>query len=240
MEKLQYLAGASGDPTAAARGRLAREVIAPALLALGPRGLSLQVDDEDSDVPVPMPPPADEPQPDLLVSIWLDRYDDRAPYEAVLREHTDRLAGYLVTESLYTDYGGNEHAGPRDWPDGTRSPGVVMVTLLRRPERMSYDEWVTHWHTVQSPVSESMQPRMRYVRNAVVRPLTPDAPPIAGIVEEAWPSAEHMTDPMRFYGAGEDRELMQRNVATMLDSVTAFLDLDELRSFTTSEYLLLT
>jgi hypothetical protein len=240
MEKLQYLAGASGDRTAAARGRLAREVIAPALLALGPRGLSLQVDDEDSDVPVPMPPPADEPQPDLLVSIWLDRYDDRAPYEAVLREHTDRLAGYLVTESLYTDYGGNEHAGPRDWPDGTRSPGVVMVTLLRRPERMSYDEWVTHWHTVQSPVSESMQPRMRYVRNAVVRPLTPDAPPIAGIVEEAWPSAEHMTDPMRFYGAGEDRELMQRNVATMLDSVTAFLDLDELRSFTTSEYLLLT
>ncbi len=240
MEKLQYLAWPSGSPTAAERGRLARDVIAPALLALGPRGLSIQVDDADADVPVPMPPPADEVQPFLLVSVWLDRYDDRAPFEAVLREHTDRLAGYLVTESLYTDYGGNEHAAPRDWPDGTRSPGVVMVTLLRRPERMDYDDWVTHWHTVQSPVSEAMQPRMRYVRNAVVRPITPDAPPIAGIVEEAWPSAEHMTNPMLFYCAGDDRELMQRHLSEMLDSVTAFLDLEDLRSFTTSEYLLLT
>jgi len=31
---------------------------------------------------------------------------------------------------------------------------------------------------------------------------------------------------------------MQRNLSEMLDSVTAFLDLGELRSFTTSEYLL--
>jgi len=240
MEKLQYLAWTPTDLDAAGRGRLVHETIAPALLALGPRGLSVQVDDGDADVPVPMPAPADEPQPALLVSIWLDRYDDRDPYEAVLREHCDEIAGYLVSESMYTDYGGNEHAPPRNWPDGTRSPGVVMVTLLRKPERMTYDEWVTHWHTVQSPVSEAMQPRMRYVRNAVIRPITPGAPPLTGIVEEAWPSAEHMTDPMLFYCAGDDRELMQRNVAAMIESVTAFLDLDELRSFTTSEYLLLT
>jgi hypothetical protein len=238
VEKLQYLGWVEGD--AAARGRLARDVVAPALLALGPRGLSIQVDDEDADVPVPMPPPAGEPQPGLLVSVWLDRYDDRGPYEAVLRDACERVAGYLVTESLYTDYGGNRFSGPRDWPDGERSPGVVMVTLLRRPEGMDYDDWVTHWHTVQSPVSESMQPRMRYVRNAVVRPLTPDAPPIEGIVEEAWPSAEHMTDPMLFYCADDDEALMQRNLQAMLDSVTAFLDLRELRSFTTSEYLLRT
>ena len=128
-----------------------------------------------------------------------------APYEALLREASDHIAGYLVTESLYTDYGGNAFAGPRTWPDGERSPGVVMVTLLRRPARMSATDWITHWHTVQSPVSEAMQPRMRYVRNAVARPVTPDAPPIEGIVEEAWPSPEHMTDPMLFYCADGDR-----------------------------------
>jgi len=92
-------------------------------------------------VPVPMPPPADEAQPFLLVSIWLDRYDDRAPYETLLGDASDRIAGYLVTESLYTDYGGNRFAGPRTWPDGERSPGVVMVTLLRRPHRMSEADW---------------------------------------------------------------------------------------------------
>ncbi|MGZ6886406.1 MAG: hypothetical protein ACXVLO_11600 [Acidimicrobiia bacterium] len=240
MEKLQYLCWARPGLDATARGGLARDEIAPALLALGPRGLSMQVDDDDADVPVPMPPPADEPQPFLLVSIWLDRYDDREPYEAVLRAHCERIAGYLVTESLYTDYGGNRFAGPRDWPDGRRSPGVVMVTLLRRPARLTEEEWITHWHTVQSPVSEAMQPRMRYVRNAVARAITPDAPPIAGIVEEAWPSPEHMTDPMLFYCAEGDTELMKRNLSAMLDSVTAFLDLEQLRSFTASEYLLRT
>jgi hypothetical protein len=238
MEKLQYLCWPRAGLSPAECGRIARDELAPALLALGPRGLSFQVDDADAQVPVPMPPPEGEPQPFLLASIWLDRYDDRAPYEAVLREVSDRIAGYLVTESLYTDYGGNAFGTRRDWPDGERSPGVVMVTLLRRPARMSVEDWITHWHTVQSPVSEAMQPRMRYVRNAVARAVTPDAPPIEGIVEEAWPSPEHMTDPLLFYCADGDPAVMQRNLAAMLDSVTAFLDLEDLRSFTTSEYLL--
>lgn len=240
MEKLQYLCWPVPGLDASARGTVARDAIVPKLLALRPRGLSIQVDDSEADVAVPMPPPEDEPQPFLLVSIWLDRYDDRAPFESVLDAECDRIAGYLVTESMYTDYGGNRHGAPRDWPDGARSPGVVMVTLLRRPSTMSEHDWITHWHTVQSPVSEAMQPRMRYVRNAVVRPLTADAPPIEGIVEEAWPSPEHVTDSMLFYCAGDDRELMKANLSAMLDSVTAFLDLGELRSFTTSEYLLKT
>jgi hypothetical protein len=240
MEKLQYLCWPPAGADVTERARLAREVVAPALLALEPRGLSIQVDDADADVPVPLPPPADEPQPFLLVSIWLDRYDDRAPYEAVLADVSSKFAGYLVTESLYTDYGGNRHAPPRDWPDGARSPGVVMVTLLRRPARMRAEDWYEHWHTVQSPVSESMQPRTRYVRNAVARAITPDAPPVDGIVEESWPSAAHVTDPLLFYCADGDTEVMAANLSAMLDSVTAFLDLDELRSFTTSEYLLRT
>ncbi len=237
MEKLQYLCWPRAGLEPAEHGRVVRDVIVPALLALDPRGLSVQVDDADAQVPVPMPPPDGEVQPFALVSLWLDRYDDRAPFEVVLREHSDHIAGYLVTESMYTDYGGNGHGRIRDWPDGERSPGVVMVTLLRRPAHMTADEWITHWHTVQSPVSEAMQPRMRYVRNAVARPITPDAPPIEGIVEEAWPSAEHMTDPMLFYCAGDDPELMKRNLNEMLASVMAFLELESLRSFTTSEYL---
>lgn len=240
MEKLQYLCWPRTGLSPTDRGALARDAIVPKLLALRPAGLSIQVDDADAQVPVPMPPPDDEPQPFLLVSIWLDRYDDRAPFEAVLQAECASIAGYLVTESMYTDYGGNRYAGPRDWPDGQRSPGVVMVTLLRRPATMSAEDWIAHWHGVQSPVSESMQPRMRYVRNAVARPITPDAPPIEGIVEEAWPSPEHMTDPMLFYCADGDPEVMKANLSAMLESVTGFLDLNELRSFTTSEYLLTT
>ncbi len=240
MEKLQYLCWPVPGGAPAGNGRRFVDEVAPALLALDPRGLSLQVDDADAQVPVPMPPPAGEPQPAALVSIWLDNYDTRGPFEEVLAGASDRLAGYLVTESLYTDYGGNRWSESRTWPDGERSPGVVMVTLLERPERLTYEDWVAHWHGVQSPVSEALQPRTRYVRNAVARPVTADAPPWLGIVEEAWPSAEHITDPMRFYGADGDPDRLQANLATMLDSVTAFLDLERIRSFTTSEYLLRT
>ena len=106
-----------------------------------------------------------------------------------------------MSESLYTDYGQNEFAAPRGWPDGERSPGLVMVTLMERPPRLGYEEWVRHWHEVQSPVSAAIQPRTRYVRNAVFRPVTEGAPPYEGIVEECWPSARHVEDPMLFYCA---------------------------------------
>ena len=139
---------------------------------------------------------------------------------------------------MYTDYGGNRHSEKRSWPDGERSPGVTMVTLMEKPDRLTEDEWLTHWHTVQSPVSEAMQPRTRYVRNTVVRAVTPDAPPYRGIVEECWPTPEHITDPMLFYCAGDDAALMKANLSEMLGSVMAFLDLDRIRSITMSEYLL--
>ena len=54
------------------------------------------------------------------MSVWLDCHDDRGPIESVLAGRADRLAGYLVTESIPTDYGDNEWADVRDWPDGDR------------------------------------------------------------------------------------------------------------------------
>ena len=85
-----------------------------------------------------------------------------------------------------------------------------------------------------------MQPRIRYVRNTVVRAVTPDAPPYRGIVEECWPTPEHITNPMLFYCAGDDAALMKANLSEMLGSVMAFLDLDRIRSITMSEYLVKT
>ena len=162
------------------------------------------------------------------------------PYEAVLAPRADRLAGYLVTESIPTDYGDNEWAAPRDWPDGQRSIGVVMLTLMEQPERLSAQEWYTHWYGTQTPMSTEIQPRIRYVRNAVARPLTADAPPYRGIVEEAWPSAETVNDPMLFYRAGGDADLLSERMNIMMTSVGAFLDLDRIRLAAMSEYLLKT
>jgi hypothetical protein len=212
--------------------------VAPALLELGPRGLTMDLDDEDADVPSPMPPPAGELVPAAVVSLWVDAYDHRGPFEAVLRSAADRIAGYQVTESLYDDYGDTRWSTERHWPDGERSPGLLTVALFEQRPDMDAEDWFTFWHTRQSPMSAAVQPRCRYVRNTAFRAVTPGAPPYRGIVEEAWPSAAHVTDPMLFYCADGDPERMKANLTTMIEHVTAFIDLDTMRSLTMSEWIL--
>ena len=76
------------------------------------------------------------------------------------------------------------------------------------------------------------------MRNAVFRPLTEGAPPVAAIVEEAWPSLEHVTDPMLFYCADGDAEAMNAHVTQIVEEINAFTDLSTLRSVTMSEWIL--
>jgi hypothetical protein len=237
VEKLVYLlwprTGLDGD---ALRDTLLADA-APELVAAGAHALTINVADGAADVPTPMPWPEEEPRIAAEVSVWVDCHDRRELVEEILGGAAARLAGYLVSEALYRDYGGNRFSAPRHWPDGERSPGVLMLTLLERPARLEREAWIAHWHGTQSPVSEAIQPRMRYVRNEVIRPLTADAPPYEGIVEECWPSAEHLTDPMLFYLAEGSEERMQAHVREMMESVNAFLDLGRIRSVNMSEYL---
>ena len=166
-----YVVWGNGDPEAGAelRHRLLN-VTAPSLFAGGARALTIDVHDvEAAQAPPPMPTPEDEESLAAIVSVWIDAYDRRAPFENALAELGHRFAGYLVVESVYDDYGTTEYAGPRDWPDGERSPGVLTVALIHRPEGLGYDEWIEAWHGTQSPLSAELQPRTRYVRNEVVR-----------------------------------------------------------------------
>jgi hypothetical protein len=212
--------------------------VAPRLVAAGARALTIDVDDEPAQVPPPAPPPEGENPVRAVVSLWVDAYDWRAPFEDVLRAHSERIAGYQAVESMYRDYGDNQWSARRDWPDGTRSPGILTVSLFEQKRDMEFDDWITFWHTKQSPMSEAIQPRARYVRNALFRAITPDAPPYRAIVEEAWPTVDDLTDPMRFYCANGDAELLQRNVTTMIEHVTTFIDFDTFRNLTLSEWII--
>ncbi len=238
MEKVIYLlwgdgAAESGD---ALRDRLLHET-SPRLLASGVRGLGVNVHDGDAaPAPSPAPPPEGEDPHVAEVSVWLDNYEGRGDVEAAVAELGLRTAAYLVVESLYDDYGTTVHGSRRDWPDGDRSPGVLTVALIHRPEGLGYREWITRWHGTQSPVSAELQPRTRYVRNEVVRSLSDGAPDVDGIVEEGWPSTGHVVDPMLFFNATTKEEL-DANLGRMMASVDACLDLVRLRSSTMSEYL---
>ena len=238
MEKLIYLLWGDGaaESGEAVRSRLLGETTRR-LLDINVRALGINVHDAEAALaPSPAPPPDGELPHVAEVSVWIDCYERRDGVEAALSELGLRSAGYLVVESIYDDYGTTAHAEPRDWEDGARSPGVLTVALIHRPEGLAYAEWIRRWHGTQSPVSGELQPRTRYVRNEVVRALTEHAPEIDGIVEEGWPSIRHVADPMLFFNASSPEEL-NANVSRMVESVNACLDLGRLRSSTMSEYL---
>jgi hypothetical protein len=240
MEKLVYMLWGDQAPDAgdALRDALIAGTV-PRLQQLGGRGITVNVHDSDAaHAPSPVPTPAGEDAHVAEVSVWLDTYDRRTGFDEAVAAAGKRFAGYLVTESLYENYGTTPHAAARTWRDGTRSPGVLTVSLVHRPAGLDYATWIDRWHGTQSPLSSALQPRCRYVRNEVIRPVTVGAPGIDGIVEEAWPSAAHVADPMLFFNADEDPDRLASNVNSMLESVSACLDLGRLRNSTMSEYLI--
>src|SRR5688500_13030733 len=134
MEKVVYLLWAPEREDLDAHADKLLEVCEQRLLPLGAHGMTLHVSDFESRVASPSRGLTGRRPFTAMLSLWLASASERRQYEGVLREHTERFSGYLVTESLYTDWGENVHGKPRDWPDGERSPGVFAVTLLERPE----------------------------------------------------------------------------------------------------------
>ena len=145
-----------------------------------------------------------------------------------------------MTESLYRDYGDNEHAPPRDWPDGSAHPASSRSRVFDKPAGVDDETFYGHWYGHQSPMSEWMQPRARYVRNAVVRALTPGAPRYRAIVEEAWPTVEHRHRPARRSSARPTPSELGERIRIMLDSTKLLYDPDTMRNYTLSEYILKT
>jgi hypothetical protein len=237
MDKFLYLLWPHRAMTPAELRVLMLEHCGPRLLALGIDGLQVNLVDDRVTVKSPAPH-LFGPKPFVaMVILRLSRDDLRKGCEALLQDAGFDLAGYRVDEWLYTEYGENTHSQPRHWPDGERSPGFVAITLIQRPPRIPKDEWMRRWFGWQSPMSEWMQPRSRYARNLVEEVVTPGAPALDGIVEESWPSAEHIQNPYLFYGARNSWELV-RHMGIMLGSVTRMLRLTHLTSVMTSEYFL--
>lgn len=172
-----------------------------------------------------------DPPPDAMLSFWMECCDDRGACEAALSEVAARAPGYLVVESVPLVN------TTRVAPPGERTPGVNVVALIQRPERIAWGDWIAHWHGPHKRVALETQCSYAYVRNTVVRLLHEGAPPWAGIVEEGFP-AEAVTNPMLWYKAEGDPQTLKRNLARMLESCRAFLDLDRVESHPMSEYRL--
>src|SRR5690606_33565085 len=112
LEKIVILCWDSQKRAPAELGRVLLQDLAPKLLEAGAEKLQINVSDEHADVKSPaLRGPFDDPFV-AQVNVWLKVVDDRWPIEDVLRRAGFELAAYHVSESIYTDYGDNEHAGP--------------------------------------------------------------------------------------------------------------------------------
>ncbi|MDX1495961.1 MAG: hypothetical protein R3352_00245 [Salinisphaeraceae bacterium] len=239
MQKTIYLLWESKPQSPEARRKLLLDRLANQLADTAVDGLQINICDDLATTPSPAPKPLFTEPFIAQVNIWTESAEARQQCQDILTEAGFELAGYHVDEWLYSDYGDNPHAGPRDWPDGERSPGILAVTLLRKPKRVARDEWMRRWFGHQSPMSEWMQPRTRYVRHVVEEIVTPGAEAIDGIVEEDWPSDEHVTNSLLFYGAKNRLQLI-RHMFIMLRSVTRILNLWNITTVMMSEYFIKT
>ena len=184
MEKLAYLlwneqADARAPADDAFRDRLVTE-LPNALANADARRLKICV--TDSDVAAGAKLHLGAERPGALVTFWLECIQDREAAETVLSGVSHRLAGFLVAESqpLKTQT-------PADG-FGQRMPGFTLVGCIEPKPGMSRVEFAERWESVHRAVAIETQSTFSYVRNEVVRPVTSDAPPWGGIVEETFPT----------------------------------------------------
>jgi EthD domain len=208
-----------------------RGPVADALLDLGVPGLSINVRDDAVRQSLMTLTTLDPPVA-AVVSLWTQQCygDQMAAALDVLAGECEQLAAYLVTESVPLP--------PPSVEFGYRTTGLANIALLRRPAALDQATWLTRWQRNHTRVAIETQSTFGYTQNWVVRALTPDAPGIAGIVEELFPD-EAITDLKAFFGAADDNDLQDR-VSRMVASTTAFGANENIDTVPTSRYVFAT
>ena len=140
-----------------------------------------------------------------------------------------RIEGYLVVESrplVNTD---------QITPSGERTPGFSQVTCVLKRADLSQEEYLRIWYDEHRACGIETQSTFGYIRNEIVRALTPDAPVWTAIVEENFPIGA-LTDPAVFYDAVGDPERLKANQKRMMDTCQKFIDLSAIEAHHCSEY----
>ncbi|CAM3016791.1 hypothetical protein BST27_14550 [Mycobacterium intermedium] len=204
-----------------------RGPVAEALLATGVPGLTVNVRDSAVRESLMTLTTLDPPVA-AVVSLWTQQCyaEQTAAALRLLADECERFAAYLVTESVPL---------PAPLEQGSRTTGLANIALLRRPAELDQATWLDRWQLNHTQVAIDTQSTFGYTQNWVVRALTPDAPGIAGIVEELFP-IEAVSDIKAFFGAADDGDLQDR-IGRMVASTTAFGANENIDTVPTSRYV---
>lgn len=171
------------------------------------------------------------PAPDAVLSLWVDYAGSAAAWTPLLDALVGTWSGYLVAEAEPLVSARTHPAAP-----GERVFGMCHVAFLRRPERLTRDQWLAIWKESHTQVAIDTQSTFGYRQNLVVRVLTDNAVACDAIVEENFPP-EAMTSDHAFYATGGDDKRLQENMAAMMESCARFIDFDAIDVLPMSEYL---
>lgn len=205
--------------------------VAPSLLALGVDGLRVEVEEPAGRV-LRTGTSADGSLLCGSVSLWLASYDDRGPHEAALGEAGTQAHGWIVAESVAKAYGDE-----RTWPDGEQSPGMSILTFFDKGPGVSDEDFYRIWHGEHTPLTFDLHPFWLYVRNQVLRAVTPGAPAVRGIVYEAVPADEDLTDLTRLFGCPGEPERLMDQIAIVDNHMRTFGNTETLQCVTTREWI---
>lgn len=231
MEKVVYaLWRPERESVEAFSGRLLED-LAPRLLDLGVRGLQINV--SDGAVAAAMVRLVEiDPQMEAVISVWFETAMEgaRLPVETMLAAASSKVAGYLVTESTPL------RNTTRVAATGQRTDGFANLAFLRRPDRLTNEQWLDAWQNGHSQLAIDTQSTFGYTQNVVVRSLTPDAPAVDGIVEELFP-IEALTDLHAFFDAVGDDDKLTKNMTLMGESTSRFGASENIDVVPTSQYV---
>ena len=168
------------------------------------------------------------PAPNAVLFIKVKSYFLANTLESHLEKITNKIYGFVVSESIILD-------SSEKSPLGLRSEGFSQVVFLEKPKTMSTFDWFDHWTNFHTKIAIQTQSNFIYVQNTVVRSLQKESPSFIAIIEECFPS-EAMTDPEVFYNAQNNPEQFAKHVQIMMDSCEKFIDFKKIEVIPTSRY----
>lgn len=234
MEKIVYLLWRDPQLGGDEFALKLRSQLADQLLALGARGLQVNVADSAVAAAGGLIQSNTQPPIQGMISLWVDSAIQkfRRPFDDAIVAAVPRMAAYLVTESQPIR---NVLHPARP---GERTVGFSQVAVLRRPPRLTHEAWLDIWHNSHTQVAIDTQSTFFYVQNVIVRPLSYAAPIYDAIVEECFPGSA-MDNPFAFFDAADgDEKKFQTNLQGMMESVQRFIDLDKIDVVPTSQYVI--
>ena len=160
-----------------------------------------------------------------LFSVWGEADPTPQDWRAGRLAGGQLVEGYRVVDSIPRAY-------EKTWPDGQASPGVVVLTLLKRKQGLTDEAFMHEWHGRHTPKALRIHPLWNYIRNVIETAVTQNAAAFDGIVEEHFRSRADALNPIRMFG-GPLKCLP--NMLEVYRHVNQFLDLKGCENYLLTE-----